>query len=246
MDGRTSSRLKGMCAIVTGAGRGIGRSISLALAREGAHLILAARTEGELDVVRQEIEDGGGRTVMFPADLSREPEAVALVKFAIDYAGRLDILVNNAGLGIFGPLVDCATEDWDQIMAVNARGPYVLCREAIPHLRLREISYIVNVGSVVSEKGYQDQAAYSASKHALLGMSKAMAKEVQDENIRVHAVCPGGVATDLVARARPDLDAALLMEPEEIADIVLFLVTRRGNAVIDEIFVRRSASTPWA
>jgi 3-oxoacyl-[acyl-carrier protein] reductase len=158
----------------------------------------------------------------------------------------LDILVNNAGIGIFGPLAEMTTEQWDRIMAVNALGPFLLCREAIPHLRQQEQAFIVNISSVVGVKGYANQAAYSASKHAVMGMSKALAKEVHRDGIRVHMICPGGVDTQMVGHARPDLDRSVLMQPEEIADVVVFLVTRQGNAVIDEIHLRRSNSTPWA
>jgi 3-oxoacyl-[acyl-carrier protein] reductase len=131
-------------------------------------------------------------------------------------------------------------------MAVNARGPFLLCREAIPYLGRQGGGFIINIASVVAVKGYANQAAYGASKHALLGMSKALAKEVQPAGIRVHVLCPGGVDTQLGGQARPDLDQSVLIQPEEIADLVLFLVTRRGNAVIDEIHVRRATSTPWA
>ena len=238
--------LEGKAAIVTGAGRGIGRSLSLSLARNGAAVSLAARTEAELQAVQAEIESLGGRAAIISTDVSQEGEVVSLVRKTIERFGRLDILVNNAGVGIFGPLIDAAAEQWDRLMAVNARGPFLLCREAIPYLKLQPQSFIVNIASVVGVKGYINQAAYSASKHALMGMSKALAKEVQSDGIRVHAICPGGVDTELVSRARPDLDRSALMQPDELADIVLFLVTRKGNAVIDEVHVRRAASTPWA
>ena len=159
---------------------------------------------------------------------------------------RLDILVNNAGTGVFGPLAETSTDAWDEVMRVNARGPFILCREAIPHLKKQRRSHIVNISSVVGVKGYQNQSAYAASKHALMGMTKVLAREVRDLGIRVHAVCPGGVDTKLVASARPDLDTSVLIRPEEIADAVLFLVTREGNAVIDEIHLHRESSTPWA
>lgn len=233
-------------AIVTGAGRGIGRSIALALARKGACLSLAARTGADLDKVRAEIEGISGHAACFPTDVQIEAEVAALVRNTVAQFGRLDIVVNNAGMGIFGPLVEMTTEQWDQIMAVNARGPFVLCREAIPYLRQQEAAFIVNIASVVGVKGYINQAAYSASKHALMGMSKALAREVQADGIRVHVLCPGGVDTELVSRSRPDLDRSVLMHPDEIADLVVFLVTRRGNAVIDEVQIRRSSSTPWA
>lgn len=238
--------LTGMGAIVTGAGRGIGRNIALALAREGAYVTLAARTPSELEQVRLEIESFGGRAVCIPTDISSEPDVIRLVAGAAQHWGRLDIVVNNAGIGAFGPLEQAGTAQWDEVMAVNARGTFLMCREAIPHLRRQRPSYIINITSVVGVKGYVNQALYSASKHAVMGMSKALAKEVQKDGIRVHAICPGGVDTDMAGAARPDLDRSVLISPEDIADVALFLVTRRGNAVIDEIDVRRESSTPWA
>lgn len=238
--------LQAKVALVTGAGRGIGKSIALSLAQSGAAVSLAARTGADLEAVRSQIEALGGRAAAFPTDVALEPQVVSLVRRTVDCFGRLDILVNNAGVGIFGPLAQTTAQGWDHLMAVNARGPFLLCREAIPFLKQQPQSFIVNIASVVGVKGYVNQAAYSASKHALMGMSKALAKEVQADGIRVHVVCPGGVDTQLVERARPDLDRSVLMHPHEIADLVLFLVTRRGNAVVDEVHVRRAASTPWA
>jgi len=246
--------LDGKVAIVTGAGRGIGHSISLTLARNGARVSLVARTDTELSAVRAEIEALSGSAVALPADVASEAEVVEVVRRTFELFGRLDIVVNNAGVGIFGPLAETTAEQWDRQMAVNARGPFLICREAIPLLQQQDQSFIVNIASVVGVKGYTNQAAYSASKHALVGMSQALAKEVQNDGIRVHVLCPGGVDTQMVTQARPDLDRSVLMQPQEIADIVLFqeiadivlfLVTRRGNAVIDELRIRRASSTPW-
>lgn len=233
-------------AIVTGAGRGIGRGIALALAREGASVVLAARSAGELEDVRAEIEAGGGAAIAIATDLRDEAAIVRLVRETAARLGRLDILINNAAIGVFKPVAISTAAEWDEVMAVNARAPFLLCREALPQLRLHPPGFIVNIGSVVSVKGYANQALYSASKHALLGMSKALAREVQADGIRVHAILPGGVDTGLAAQARPDLDRALLIHPDEVADAVLFLVTRRGNAVIDQIDLHRAAATPWA
>jgi len=238
--------LEGNVAIITGASRGIGRIIALTLARNGVRVSLAARTEAQLEAVQAEIKALGGQVASFPTDVSREADVMALMRNTVELFGRLDILVNNAAIGVFGPLAETSTEQWDQIMAINARGPFLTCREAIPYLKQQERSFIINISSVVGVKGYPDQAAYSASKHALMGMTKALAKEVQKDGIRVHAISPGGVDTQLIRQARSDLDTSVLMQPEEIADIVLFLLTREGNAVIDEIHVRRSVSTPWA
>jgi 3-oxoacyl-[acyl-carrier protein] reductase len=230
---------------VTGAGRGIGRAIALTLASHGARVALAARTASELQAVQAEVVAAGGQAAVFPTDLTRESEIVTLVRQTVERFGRLDILVNNAGVGIFGPVATTTAEAWDRMMAVNARAPFLLCRAAIPYLRQQERSFIINIASVVAVKGYVNQAGYSASKHALLGLSKSLAKEVHQDNIRVHVICSGGVDTEMIGDARPDLDRSVLIKPQEIADLVLFLVTQRGNAVIDEIHVRRAAATPW-
>jgi len=238
--------LEGKAAIVTGAGRGIGRSIAWTLARAGADVSLAARTLVDLETLQREIESAGGSAAAYPADVSSEQQVADLVRGTVDRCGRLDIVVNNAGIGIYGPLAEFRADDWDRVMAVNARGPFLVCREAIPYLKRQELSYIVNISSVMGLKGYVNQAAYSASKHALMGMTKALARELHGEGVRVHAVCPGGVDTGMAGQARPDLDRSILMQPDDVAETVLFLITRKGNAVIDCIQIRRAASTPWA
>jgi 3-oxoacyl-[acyl-carrier protein] reductase len=238
--------LEGHVAIITGAGRGIGRSIALALAGAGAHVALAARSPAELQAVQADVVAGGGQAAVIPTDMGSEADVVRLARETVERFGRLDIVVNNAGMGTFGPLEQMTVEQWDRMMAVNARGPFILCREALPHLRRRERAFIVNISSVTGLKGYPGQAGYGASKHALMGMTKTLARELQGGHIRVHALCPGSVDTELIGQARPDLDRSLLMKPEEIADIVLFLVTRRGNAMIDQIEVHRATAVPWA
>ena len=131
------------------------------------------------------------------------------------------------------------------LMAVNARAPFLLSKEAIPYLKRSDMATIINISSVVGVKGYINQGAYTASKHALMGLTKVLAQEVFQDGIRVHVISPGGVATSMVELTRPDIDPSTLISPEEIAEIVLFLLTHRGNAVIDEINVRRSANPPW-
>jgi len=242
----TEPSLNGKTALITGAGRGIGRAIALALAKKGIDSALSARNETELEATQQMVAENGGRAVVLPADLTEEKNCIALVERAIEHLGHLDMLINNAGIGLFGPLEEMTTEQWDSIMHVNVRAPFILCREAIPHLKKQPLSWIISVASVVAVKGYVNQSAYSASKHALLGMHKAMAKEVAEYNTRVHVICPGGVETEMVTRARPDLDTSVLMKPEDIANTVAFLLMQQGNAVIDEIHLRRASSTPWA
>lgn len=240
-----SKRLKNNVAIVTGASRGIGRAIARALAAEAATVVLAARDETALAETAHGVDSAGGRALTVPTDMTDEASIKNLVAVTQSRLGRLDILINNAGVTHAAALEHTTTADFDRCMAVNARGPFILCREAIPFLRKAPRSYIVNIASVVGVKSYPHQSAYSASKHALRGMSMAVAEEVKADNIRVHVICPGGVATEMIGNVRPDIKSDDLMAPEEIAELVLYLVTHRGNAVIDELHIRRANSSPW-
>jgi 3-oxoacyl-[acyl-carrier protein] reductase len=141
--------------------------------------------------------------------------------------------------------VETTTEEWDRVMAVNVRGAFMMSRQVVPLMAAQESGCIVNVSSVVGIKGYLNQGAYTASKHALMGLTKVLAGETAPLGIRVHAICPGGVDTDLVGQARPDLKRDDLIQPQEIADLVALLVGQRGNAIVDQINVRRATSSPW-
>ena len=238
-------RLKGKVAIVTGAGRGIGKAISLALANEAATVVLAARAIDKLKETAEQVTNTGGKAHIIPTELTDEHSIKNLVKETGKSFGRLDILVNNAGITHSAKLEETLTEDWDRCQQINARAPFILCREALPLLKKAEAAYVINIASVVGVKGYPLQSAYTASKHALRGMTISLAEELKGFNIRVHLLCPGGVDTELVQNVRPDIKKQDLMQPEEIAELVLYLVTHRGNAVIDELHIRRAASTPW-
>ena len=237
--------LAGKVAIVTGASRGVGKAISIQLAQNGATVLLAATNPQKLQETAQLIAAEGGRAESIVTDLRDETSIKRLVAAAAERFGRLDILVNNAGVAYAGPIEDTATEQWDRCHSVNARGAFILCREALALLKKAKKAYIINIGSVVSVKGYPLQTAYTASKHALRGFTIALAEELKNTTIRVHIICPGGVATDMVGQTRPDLKQADLMQPGEIAELVVYLVTHEGNAVIDEVHIRRAGSGPW-
>ncbi len=242
----TDGKLAGRVALVTGAGRGIGRSVAIALAGEGAAVALAARSAAEIERVEAEIRDGGGAARSFACDLAQVDSPRQLVQAAAKAMGGLDILVNNAGAAFNRPFHETTAEEWDGIMAVNARAPFLLCREAFPLLKKSGRGRIVNIASVVGYKGYVNQAAYTASKHALTGFTKVLAQEAAPFGIRVHLVSPGGVDTDLVSTMRPDLDRSGLTTPEEVAETILFLLCQEGKAVIDEVNIRRPGKAPWA
>ena len=237
--------LAGKIAIVTGASRGIGRAISLALAKKAATVVLAARAIDKLKEAAEQVTAAGGKAHIIPTELTDEQSIKNLVETTGERFDRLDILVNNAGITHSAELEETSTEDWDRCFNVNARAPFILCREALPLLKKAKAAYIINIASVVGVKGYPLQSAYTASKHALRGMTISLAEELKGSNIRVHLLCPGGVDTELVQKVRPDIKKQDLMQPEEIAELVLYLVTHKGNAVIDELHIRRAASTPW-
>lgn len=238
-------RLKGNVAIVTGASRGIGKAISLAMAKEAATVVLAARAIDKLNETAKLVTAAGGKAQIIPTELTDESSIKNLVKATGERFGRLDILISNAGVTHSAKLQETLTQDLDRCLNINARAPFILCREALPLLKKAEAAYIINIASVVGVKAYPLQSAYTASKHALRGMTMALAEEMRGTNIRVHLLCPGGVDTELVKNVRPDIKKHDLMQPEEIAELVLYLLTHRGNAVIDEMHIRRAASTPW-
>jgi 3-oxoacyl-[acyl-carrier protein] reductase len=237
--------LAGQAALVTGAGRGIGRGIALALADAGADLFLTARTADQLEDVAREIRGKGRRAEYRAADVASATGVAGVFHDLVRLYGRLDVLVNNAGIGLAGPLIDFPEASFDTLMAVNVKGLFLCCQGAMRLMAPVKRGYIVNISSVVGFKGYPNQAAYAASKHAVMGITKSLAVEAQPNGIRVSAVLPGGVDTELMEALRPDVDRAALMKPEDIADAVLFLLSLSPTAAVDEIYIRRRSSSPF-
>lgn len=240
-----AGQLAGKVAIVTGASRGIGRAISLALAEETATVVLAARSVRQLQITAEQVTKAGGTAHVIHVELTEEKSIRNLIQVTGEKLGRLDILVNNAGVTHSAPLEQTSTDDWRRCISINACAPFILCREALPLLKKSPAAYIINISSVVGIKGYPLQSAYTASKHALRGMTMSLAEELRGSNVRVHLLCPGGVDTEMVDRVRPDIAKDELIKPDEIAELVIYLVTHKGNAVMDELRIRRATSSPW-
>jgi NAD(P)-dependent dehydrogenase (short-subunit alcohol dehydrogenase family) len=235
-----------MVCLVTGAGRGIGRAIALELARQKARPILTSRSSGHLVQTAAAIKELTGlEPLCVQADLAKEQAIDALVAKVGQAYQRLDALINNAGVTFSGTIEQTPTSVWDHCMAVNARAPFILCRQFLPLLRNGTGRMIINISSVVGVKGYARQTAYTASKHALRGFSIALAEELAPEGITVHVICPGGVDTDLVRQVRPDIPQDQLIRPEEIARVVIWLLASDGQGVVDEIRIRRRSARPW-
>ena len=227
-------------ALVTGASRGIGLAIAKELADVGYNLALVARGEDKLKAAAEQIAAGSGvRAKAIPADLAREDSYARIVEETVQEFGSLDLLVNCAGLAQQGSFTEVTPAQWDAIFAVNAKAPFFICKQALPYLKKSPKPIIINIASVVGFKGYINQSVYSSSKHALTGFTKVLAKEVQPLGIRVHLISPGGVATEMVREMRPDIKPEELIQPEEIAEIVRFLVTKKGRGTIDQFYLRR-------
>ncbi len=235
--------LTGKIAIVTGGGRGIGKAIAKRLAGLGAETILAGTTAVNLEKAVAEIRENGGTAHAFRCDVSEERDVLHLFAETAKI-GLLDILINNAGIGRFGPIVDTTVDTWDLVQAINLRGAFLCGREAMKAMAGRG-GRIINISSVVGIKGYVNQAAYTASKHGLMGLSKVMSVEGQKDDIITQVIAPGGVDTDMAGDARPDLDRSKMITPEDMADAVEYALGQTGNAIVDLIQLRRRGNQPW-
>jgi len=241
----TEPDLAGRVAVVTGAGRGIGRAVALALGRAGACVVAAARTQEEIDATAKAICDAGGEAEAVAVDVADAASVRALFAAVRNGRGRLDVVVNNAGIGLYGPVETFPVEDLDRLVAVNLRGTFLCCQEAMQLMIPAGAGYIINISSVVGFKGYPNQAGYTATKHAVMGLTKSLAVEAQAHGIRTSVILPGGVDTDMVRHARPDLDPASLLHPEDVAQVVLFLLSLSERAAVDQIYLRRRTGQPF-
>ncbi|MNK21787.1 Sepiapterin reductase [compost metagenome] len=210
-------------ALITGAGKGIGRAVAIALAKEGVNLGLIARTESDLKDLAQELQSEYGIKVSIaPADISNSAEAEASAAKIKQDLGSVDILINNAGIAKFGTLLEMDPEEWKRILDVNVMGTYNVTRAVLPDLVAQNSGDIINVASTAGERGFATGSAYCASKFALMGMTESLAQEVRKHNIRVTALTPSTVNTDLASNAGLKIgDEDRMMQPEDVADLVL-------------------------
>ena len=237
--------LQNKVVVLTGAGGGIGRAAAEKLAQNGMKIVLFGGNNRENLKATASIVEKYSSCLVLPGDLTDLEFIRKGVEEVIRTFGQIDILINNAGMAANASFEEVRVEDFDKIMAINVRVPFYLTQQAIPFLKKSGSATIINIASVVAHAGYPLQSAYTASKHALLGLTKSIAREYYQDGIRVHAICPGGVYTDMVKVSRPDLTPEGMIMPEEIADIIWFFLSNRGNAVIDEIIVHRVNKEPF-
>jgi 3-oxoacyl-[acyl-carrier protein] reductase len=235
--------LEGKVAIVTGAGRGIGKAISVVLAASGCRVALAARTHAELENVKTEIQQAGGNAVRIPTDLTRDDDISGLVDGTLKEWGTVDILVNNAGWGKRAPVVRAKVEEWDQTFKVNLRAPMMLSRLVLPTMIPKGEGAVINIGSVAGKSGEANAAAYAASKFGLIGFTQSLYEEVREYGIKVAIILPGFVDTPLIPPTR-GLDRDKMIRPEDIAAAVVFVLTSSPACCPVEITVRPQ-KTPY-
>ncbi len=241
-------RFEGRVALVTGGGSGIGRATSLAFANEGARVVIDdINVQGGEETLRL-IKSAGGDAIFVKADVSKAAEVEAMVHRAIEIYGRIDCAFNNAGVGEPLKRLSKTSEDnWDRVMATNLKGVYLCMKYEIPHMYKQGKGAIVNTASLAGLKGLSGQAAYAASKHGVVGLTKSAALEYAGASIRINAVCPGVIDTPLIApnmRDRPQVQKAYvdmepigrLGKPEEIAAAVLWLCSDEASFVIGSCF----------
>lgn len=230
-------RLDGKVAIVTGAGRGIGRGIARRFASEGAAVLATARTEEELNRTTAWISKRGGRTASVVADVSHEGDCERIVEEARARFGPIDILLNNAG--IFGPVrpaEEISPEEFDEVIAINLRGPFLLCRLVLPEMYERGSGVILNISSIGGKQAYPMGGAYGTSKAGMLGLTRSLAAEAAPRGVRVNAICPGPVTeTRMSQRLGQALAERLGMDVEEQREGVLRGILQGRAQTVDEI-----------
>jgi 3-oxoacyl-[acyl-carrier protein] reductase len=226
-------------AIVTGSSSGIGKAIALRFGEEGAKVVVAARRMVLCEQTATEICRKGGEAFVVQADVSHETQVESLFDKAVQQYGRVDIAVNNAG--IFGGrrIAETTTSTFDEVLNVNLRGTFFCCRAAFKHMKAQGGGFIINISSIAGVQAWSGTGVYSASKHGVMALTKALADEGRSFNIKVSAICPGGVADELVDATPEAIERSEKISPFDIAETAVYLCTLGKYAVVQEVIVNR-------
>jgi len=237
-------RLAGSVVLVTGASAGIGQASVLALAGEGARLVVTARRQERLDELVARARAAGGEAVAVVGDARDAETAQRCVAVALDRFGQLDILVNNAGVGNYKNLVDTSPDEYDDLMGSNVRSTFVFSRYAAPPMIERGTGTILMISSMAGIYGFPGEAVYCATKFAQVGFAQALDKELRPHGVKVGVICPGGVKTEFAlgrGRTEESVAASGMLEPEDVAGAVLLACTQSLGSRIIEIQMRTMA-----
>jgi NAD(P)-dependent dehydrogenase (short-subunit alcohol dehydrogenase family) len=240
----TTQTISGKIAIITGGGSGIGQGIALAFARAGVNVVICGRRAEALERTVQLAAGLPGQVIPVRGDVSVPEDVQRVVNETLSRLRQIDILVNNAAIFLDGSVHSLDIKTWEKVMAINLRGPFLICRAVIPHMRERQSGHIINISSESGIEYYSGDAAYGTSKHALNALAEYIQLENQDLNIRVDTICPGMVVTEMTANDA-GLNHKKCLYPEDIADLALWLVTRRQNVKIGTPILIQTMENPW-
>jgi len=227
--------IENQIAVVTGAGRGIGRAIAIELGNLGAQVVLAARGRTELEDTARSI---GAKASVMPADVRNKTELQQLFEQVASVLGPVDILVNAAGLGIFGSVADFKDEDFETVIETNLRGIFFTSRFVLPSMIDRKRGHIINIASIAGKVGSANRAVYCASKFGVVGFTESLAEEVRQYGVRASVICPGSTDTRFSSAEISGKSRARMLRPEDVAHAVRMIVTQEPNSFISEIVMR--------
>jgi len=236
-----TNKLSGKVAIITGASAGIGRASVIALAGEGASLVLSARRKDRLEDLASKVRELGGRAVVVVGDARDENCAKQAVATALEEFDSLDILINNVGVGNYKNLVDTSAEEYDEMMDTNMRSTFLFTRHAVPVMIERGAGTILVVSSMAGVYGFGGEAVYCATKFAQVGFAQALDNELRPFGIKVGAICPGGVKTEFAlgkGRTEKGVAESGMLEPEDVAGVILLACTQSPQSRIIEVRMR--------
>jgi len=232
-------RLKDKVAIVTGSSSGIGKAIALRFGAEGAKVVVTARRMALCEQTVAQIAKSGGEAWAIQTDVADERQVERLIEETVKRYGRLDILVNNAGIVAGGRLAETPTKSFDEVMNVNLRGTFFCCRAGFKHMKNQDGGTIINMSSVAGVQAWAGTGTYSASKYGIMALTKSLADEGRPHHIRVSAICPGGVADELVDASTVEILRSEKIDPFDVAETAVYLATLGKYAVVHQVVIDR-------
>lgn len=239
-----SKKLSGSVCIITGASSGIGKASALALANEGANIVLTARRKHRLDELVETIQASGSQAMAVTGDASEEETATRTIAAARERFGKVDILINNVGIGIYKSLIDTTAEDYDAMIDSNVRSTFLFTRHTVPLMIEQKSGIILMISSMAGKYGFAGEAVYCATKFAQVGFAQALDKELRTQGIKVGVICPGGVKTEFAlgtGRTEESIAQSGWLDPEDVAEAVLLACTQPTHSRIIEIQMRSMA-----
>lgn len=237
--------LKGRVVLVTGGGRGLGEAVCQTLSSAGASVVVADIRPDLAEKVAQAIQTSGKEAIALPLDVTNEEQAEDAVKKIVAKSGRLDALINNAGTDVTLSIEELSITDWDRVLAVNLRGPFIMSKFALPVMKEQGGGYIINITSTAAKRAWANASAYHASKWGLLGFSHALHVEARPHNIKVTALVAGGMRTPFLLERFPDIDVTTLQDPKNVAQTIRFLLSSPTETVIPEMMVLPMRESSW-